>query len=102
MPSKHKQSKPEKIKAKKTRKIEAEKELEEAVLEPQVIERIVYKKPRVHGFFRTLTILALLAIGFLLLGETMNIAKITVGNFALDIIYPIFIIFSTIVIWCYK
>lgn len=102
MPSKHKQSKPEKTKAKKTKKIEVETIVQEHIPEPQIIERIVYKKIRVHGFFRTLTILALLAIWFLLLGETMGIAKITVGNFALDIIYPIFIIFSTIVIRSYK
>ncbi|MEI7558921.1 MAG: hypothetical protein WCJ45_09450 [bacterium] len=102
MPTKHKQSKPEKIKAKKTKKIEVETTVQEPIPEPQIIEKIVYKKIRVHGFFRTLTILALLAIGFLLLGETMGIAKITVGNFALDIIYPIFIIFSTIVIWSYR
>ena len=28
----------------------------------QIIEKIVYKKQRIHGFFRTLTIIALLAI----------------------------------------
>lgn len=28
----------------------------------QVVEKIVYKKQRIHGFFRTLTIIALLAI----------------------------------------
>ncbi|MEI8008268.1 MAG: hypothetical protein WCI00_02230 [bacterium] len=33
----------------------------------QIIEKIVYKKQRIHGFFRTLTIIALLAIGFLML-----------------------------------
>ena len=36
----------------------------------QIIEKIVYKKQRIHGFFRTLTIIALLAIGFLMLGES--------------------------------
>lgn len=70
--------------------------------EPAVIEKIVYKKQRVHGFFRTLTILALLAIGFLMLGESMGIAKLTIGDFALDTIYPIFIIFSTIIIRSYR
>ncbi|MEI7920008.1 MAG: hypothetical protein WCH65_07840 [bacterium] len=28
----------------------------------QIIEKIIYKKQRIHGFFRTLTIIALLAI----------------------------------------
>lgn len=70
--------------------------------EIQVIEKIVYKKQRVHGFFRTLTILVLLLIGFLMLGESMEIAKITIGNFSLHTIYPIFVIFSTIVIWSYR
>ena len=70
--------------------------------EPAVIERIVYKRQRVHGFFRTLTILVLLAIGFLMLGESMGIAKLTIGDFSLDTIYPIFIIFSTIIIRSYK
>jgi hypothetical protein len=75
---------------------------EEGLREPQVIEKIVYKRHRVHGFFRTLTLIALLDIGFLMLGESMGIAKITIGNFALDAVYPIFIIFSTIVIRSYK
>lgn len=35
----------------------------------QIVEKIVYKRPRFHGFFRTLTLLALLVIGFLMLGE---------------------------------
>jgi hypothetical protein len=35
--------------------------------EIQVVEKIVYKKQRVHGFFRTLTIITLLAIGILML-----------------------------------
>jgi hypothetical protein len=35
----------------------------------QVIEKIVYKKQRVHGFFRTLTLLALLFVGILMLLE---------------------------------
>jgi hypothetical protein len=40
---------------------------EEGSWEPQVIEKIVYKKQRVHGFFRTLMLIVLLAIGFLML-----------------------------------
>lgn len=70
--------------------------------EPVVIEKIVYKKQRVHWFFRTLTILVLLAIGFLMLGESTGIAKLTMGDFALDKVYPIFIIFSTIIIRSYR
>jgi hypothetical protein len=67
-----------------------------------VIERIVYKKQRVHGFFRTLTIITLLFIGFLMLAESMHITKITIGNFALDTVYPIFVIFSSIILRSYK
>ncbi|MEI7563479.1 MAG: hypothetical protein WCJ39_07765 [bacterium] len=70
--------------------------------EIQIVEKIVYKKQRVHGFFRTLTIITLLAVGILMLGESMNIAKITINGFALDTVYPIFVIFSTIIIWSYK
>lgn len=33
----------------------------------QIVEKIIYKKQRIHGFFRTLTIIALVAIGFLML-----------------------------------
>jgi hypothetical protein len=70
--------------------------------EIQVVEKIVYKKQRVHGFFRTLTIITLLAVGILMLGESMNIVKITINDFALDTLYPIFVIFSTIIIWSYR
>ncbi|MEI6775172.1 MAG: hypothetical protein WCL18_10820 [bacterium] len=28
----------------------------------QIVEKIIYKRQRIHGFFRTLTIIALLAI----------------------------------------
>lgn len=76
--------------------------IEEPVVEQEVIEKIVYKKQRVHGFFRTLTILVLLLIGFLMLGESMGIATVTIGNFALHSIYPLFVIFSTIVIRSYR
>ena len=70
--------------------------------EIQIVEKIVYKKQRVHGFFRTLTIITLLAVGILMLGESMNIAKITINGFPLDTAYPIFVIFSTIIIWSYR
>lgn len=91
----------------KDKKIKHEKkttknEIQEPIPEPEIIEKIVYKKQRVHGFFRTLTILVLLVIGFLLLGESMGIAKVTIGDFALDTVYPIFVIFSTIVIRSYR
>ena len=69
---------------------------------PQVIEKIIYKKVRMHGFFRTLTIIALLVIGFLMLLENYGIMKLSVGNLNLDVIYPIFIIFSGIVIRSYR
>jgi len=68
----------------------------------QIVEKIVYKRERVHWFFRTLTLLVLLVIGFLLFGESMGIAKVTISNFSLDTIYPIVIIFSTIVIRSYR
>ena len=75
-----------------------------SIQEPEVriVEKIVYKKQRVHGFFRTLTIITLLAVGILMLGESMGIAKITFNGFALDTVYPIFVIFSTIIIWSYR
>jgi len=69
---------------------------------PQVIEKIVYKKPRIHGFFRTLTIIALLVVGVLLLLENTGVMKLALGNVNLDLIYPIIIIFSTIVIRSYR
>lgn len=69
---------------------------------PQVIEKVVYKQQRIHWFFRTLTIIALAAIWFLMLMENYGILKIYIWDFALNIIYPIFIIFSCIVIWSYR
>lgn len=36
---------------------------------PQVIQQVIYKKQRIHGFFRTLTIIALLVVGVLMLLE---------------------------------
>jgi len=55
-----------------------------------------------HGFFRTLTIIALLTIGFLMLGESTGIITLSVNSFKLHQIFPIFIIFSTIIIRSYK
>lgn len=69
---------------------------------PQVIEKIVYKKPRIHGFFRTLTIIALLVVGILMLLENYNIVKLSIAGFTLDMIYPIIVIFSTIIIRSYR
>ena len=70
--------------------------------QPQVIEKIIYKKQRVHGFFRTLTILALVVIGFLMLLETLNVFSLNINGFNLNLIYPIFILFSSVVIWSYR
>jgi len=68
----------------------------------QIIEKIVYKKQRIHGFFRTLTIIALLAIGFLMLWESTGIIELSVNAFKLHQIYPIIIILSSIIIRSYK
>ena len=101
MPSKHKKIKHE---TKPIQTNEPAPAVEEKAPEAdiQIIEKIVYKKQRVHGFFRTLTIIVLLVIGFLMLGESMGIAKVSIGNFALNVIYPLVVIFSTIVIRSYK
>lgn len=68
----------------------------------QIVEKIVYKKQRIHGFFRTLTIIALLAIGFLMLGESTWLITLSINSFKLHQIFPIVIIFSAIVIRSYK
>lgn len=68
----------------------------------QIIEKVVYRKQRIHGFFRTLTIIALLVIGFLMLGETTGIIQLSVNTFKLHQIFPIFILFSTIIIRSYR
>lgn len=68
----------------------------------QIIEKIVYKKQRIHGFFRTLTIIALLTIGFLMLGESTGIIQLSINSFKLHQIFPIVIIFSTIIIRSYR
>jgi hypothetical protein len=49
-----------------------------------------------------LTIIALLAIGFLMLGESTWLITLSVNSFKLHEIFPLFIIFSTIIIRSYK
>jgi len=68
----------------------------------QIVEKIVYKKQRIHGFFRTLTIIALLAIGFLMLGESTGLIELSINSFKLNQIYPLIIILSTIIIRSYR
>jgi len=68
----------------------------------QIIEKIVYKKQRIHGFFRTLTIIALLTIGFLMLGESTGLITLSINSFKLHEIFPVIIIISTIIIRSYK
>lgn len=68
----------------------------------QIVEKIIYKKQRIHGFFRTLTIMALLAIGFLMLGESTGTITLWINSIKLHQIFPIFIIFSSIIIRSYK
>lgn len=68
----------------------------------QIVERIVYKKQRIHGFFRTLTIIALLAIGFLMLGESTGMIELSINSYKLHQIYPLIIILSSIIIRSYK
>jgi len=68
----------------------------------QIVERIIYKKQRIHGFFRTLTIIALLAIGFLMLGESTGMLSLSINSFKLHQIFPIVIILSSIIIRSYK
>ena len=68
----------------------------------QIIEKIVYKRQRIHGFFRTLTIIALLAIWFLMLWESTGLISLSVNSFKLHQVFPLFIIFSSIIIRSYK
>jgi hypothetical protein len=68
----------------------------------QIVEKIVYKKQRIHGFFRTLTIIALLVIGFLMLGESTGLITLSINSFKLHQVFPIIIILSTIIIRSYK
>jgi hypothetical protein len=68
----------------------------------QIVEKIVYKKQRIHGFFRTLTIIALVALGFLMLGESTGIIELSINSFKLHTIYPLVVIFSAIILRSYK
>lgn len=72
------------------------------VPEPQIVEKIVYEKQRIHGFFRTLTLLTLLFVGVLMLLEVLNIFSLSIGGIAINTFYPVFVILSVIVIWSYK
>lgn len=72
------------------------------VEQPAIIEKVVYKKQRVHWFFRTLTILALLIVWFLMLAEVLWVFKLNLNWFNFSLIYPVFIILSSIIIWSYK
>jgi len=92
------------ITERKPKFIEPQEQIQPILQEPiiQIVEKIVYKKQRMHGFFRTLTIIALLTIGFLMLGESTGIITLSVNSFKLHQIFPIFIIFSTIIIRSYK
>jgi len=68
----------------------------------QIIEKIVYKKQKIHGFFRILTIIILIVIWFLMLGESTDIVKLSINNFTLHTIYPLIIILSAIILRSYK
>ena len=68
----------------------------------QIIEKVIYKKQRIHGFFRTLTIIALLVIGVLMLGEITGLITLSINSFKLHQIFPIVIILSSIIIRSYK
>lgn len=72
------------------------------VSKPQVVEKIVYQKQRIHGFFRTLTLLTLLFVGVLMLLEVLGIFSLSIGGVAINTFYPVFVILSVIVIWSYK
>ena len=68
----------------------------------QVIEKIVYKKQRVHWFFRTLTLLALLFVGILMLLEGLWLFALNIGGVSMNTFYPVFIILSVIIIRSYR
>lgn len=62
------------------------------------------RKPRdtTYWFFRILTIGVLVVIGFLMLGESLNLFRFYIWNISLDTIYPVIIILSTIILRNYK
>jgi len=78
--------------------------IEQIIQQPviQIVEKVIYKKQRIHWFFRTLTLIALLIIGFLMLGESTWLLTLSIDYVTLNKIYPIAIILSTIIIWSYK
>ncbi len=59
-------------------------------------------KQKTFWFFRVLTIWVLVAVWFLMLGESLNIFKFYVWDLALSTIYPVIIIFSTVILRNYK
>ncbi len=62
MPKAKKNEKYAKMDAIKGHKIEETREEDLENPKTEIVEKIIYKKQRVHGFFRTLTILVLLVI----------------------------------------
>lgn len=68
----------------------------------QIVEKIVYKRQRFHGFFRTLTLLAVLIIGFLMLWEATWLVTLSINDFKIHDVFPICIIISTIIIRSYR
>jgi hypothetical protein len=68
----------------------------------QIVEKVIYKKQRIHGFFRTLTIIALVALGFLMFGESTGIIELSINSFKLHTIYPLIVILSAIILRSYK
>lgn len=63
---------------------------------------LLSKSQNVHGFFRTLTLIALLLVGVLMLLEELKIFSLTMDRLDMNMFYPIFVILSVIVIWSYK
>lgn len=59
-------------------------------------------KQKTYWFFRMLTIWVLVAVGFLMLGESLNIFKFYAWDLELSKIYPLIIIFSTVILRNYK
>gem|GEM_PF-6731531 len=49
-----------------------------------------------------MTIIALLVVGVLMLLENTGVMKLSIGNTNLDLIYPVIVIFSTIIIRSYR
>lgn len=60
------------------------------------------KKKKTNWFFRVLSLIALLWVGFLMLGESANILKINLAGFELANIYPIVVLISVVILFVYK